>query len=88
MRTRETKVLVFQGFLMKGISEKISNFMNKKENLKLTVIKQREKSKEDETTVPVLAREELKIQFECVEDARDFKEMIGKELSQESEKAR
>lgn len=57
VRTRETKVLVFQGFLMKGISEKISSFMNKEENLKLTVIKQTQKSKEDETTVPVLVRE-------------------------------
>jgi len=41
---------------MKGISDKITNFMNKEENLKFTVIKQNQNSKEDDTK-PALTRE-------------------------------
>ena len=40
VRAKETKVMLFQGFGIKNISDKIENFMGKETNLTFTVIKQ------------------------------------------------
>jgi iron-sulfur cluster repair protein YtfE (RIC family) len=50
---------------MKNITNNISTFMNKEENLKFTVIKQNKKENEEDNTTQFV-KEELKIQFETI----------------------
>jgi len=69
---------------MKNITDKISTFMNKEENLKFTVIKQNKKENEEDNTSHFV-KEELKIQFETIQDANDFKEFIEKEYGVKKE---
>ncbi len=77
VRAKETKVILFQGFGMKNITDKVSNFMNKDQNVKFSVIKQQEKENEEDLK-PQFVKEELKLQFGNIEDANDFKEYISK----------
>lgn len=62
MRANETKVMLFQGFGIKNISDKVSTFMGKEENLKFSVIKPQKKESEEELK-PQFVKEELKLQF-------------------------
>ena len=39
VRAKETKVMLFQGFGMKDLSDKVLNFMNNDRNIKFSVIR-------------------------------------------------
>jgi hypothetical protein len=60
VRAKGTKVLLFQGICVKNISDKVSSFQNKAENIKFNVIVQKKNQNEEGS---VAAREELKVQF-------------------------
>lgn len=82
-------MLLFQGFGVKNVTDKISTFMNKDENLKLNVITQL-KSKEDaeeeaEVYKPQFVKEELKMQFESMEEVKEFRERMAEEFGEKKE---
>lgn len=60
IRSKETKIILYQALIMKDIS-KIEPFMNRKENLKANVITQKRSFESNE--IPVVEKDIIKMQF-------------------------
>ncbi len=80
VRANETKVMLFQGFGLKNVTDKVSTFMNKDENLKFSVVKQVKREEGEEEPKPQFVKEELKVQFGSLEGAKEFREFIVSEF--------
>lgn len=70
VRARATKVIVFQGVMVKNIS-KMEHFMGKEDNLRFDVLRKCASSQE-EGTDSKFKREVVKLLFETVESCKEF----------------
>ncbi len=66
VRSYGTKILLFQGIGIKGLTNKATSFANKDQNIKITVLKST-KSQNEEFK---LVKEQLKFQFETLKQAQ------------------
>jgi hypothetical protein len=73
-------VVLFQGFGLKNVTDKVSTFMNREDNLKFSVVKQVKREEGEGEVKQQFAKEELKVQFCSVEEAKEFREFIVSEF--------
>ncbi len=80
VRAKETRVVLFQGFGLKNVTDKVSPFMNREDNLKFSVVKQVKREEGEGEAKQQFAKEELKVQFCSLEEAKEFREFIVSEF--------
>jgi hypothetical protein len=71
LRSEITKIVVFKAIIFAGT--KVEEFMNKEENIKLTVMKLGQLDPQGETK---REKEQVKLQFEKTEDSKRFKDVL------------
>lgn len=75
VRSNSTKVVIYQGILMKNIS-RLEHFLDKEDNLKFQVIRRGQSSTGDVQNNK-MEREVVKIQFESIEECQNFKKTVS-----------